>query len=217
MGEVKKYVKKPVVIEAIRFSDDSAVVLDAINEFMNAKDIIVDDSKGDVGIIIPTLEGDMRASVGDLIIKGVNGEFYPCKPDIFWKSYSHAESEVEMTLRPIFSSTERSVGVAPDADYGGAHEYTMKNSIGFSDGQAKYVDSYQKIQFVQKNLDGSMTPGIQSEQLLLLLIDRHKKLNEKFPSREGALAITKMEEALMWLEARVRERIERGVMGELKK
>ena len=36
---------------------------------------------------VHTLEGDMRASVGDWIIKGVNGEFYPCKPDIFEKTY----------------------------------------------------------------------------------------------------------------------------------
>lgn len=38
-------------------------------------------------MIIPTLEGDMEASLGDYIIKGVNGEFYPCKPDIFEKTY----------------------------------------------------------------------------------------------------------------------------------
>ena len=42
-------------------------------------------------IFIPTLEGVMRASVGDWIIKGVNGEFYPCKPDIFEKTYEPAE------------------------------------------------------------------------------------------------------------------------------
>ena len=45
---------------------------------------------GDPGIdhiLIPTLEGDIRAEPGDWIIKGVNGEFYPCKPDIFEKTY----------------------------------------------------------------------------------------------------------------------------------
>ena len=39
------------------------------------------------GLTIHTLEGDMIASIGDYIIKGVNGEFYPCKPDIFEKTY----------------------------------------------------------------------------------------------------------------------------------
>ena len=38
-------------------------------------------------LIIPTLEGDHEASVGDYIIKGVQGEFYPCKPDIFKQTY----------------------------------------------------------------------------------------------------------------------------------
>ena len=41
--------------------------------------------------LILTLEGDMKASFGDYIIKGVNGEFYPCKPDIFEKTYESIE------------------------------------------------------------------------------------------------------------------------------
>ncbi|WP_204664866.1 hypothetical protein [Dyadobacter sandarakinus] len=41
-------------------------------------------------ILIPTLEGVMEASLGDWIIRGVNGEFYPCKPDIFEKTYEPA-------------------------------------------------------------------------------------------------------------------------------
>lgn len=120
--------------------------------------------------------------------------------------------------RTVYPSSEKTILVAVDEDYGGAHHYSFVNSLGHQDGEPKYDnDSGQSIQFVQKNLDGSMTPGVQSEQLLIALIDRHKKLNNKFPSREGALAITKMEEALHWLEARVKERVERGVMGELKK
>ena len=39
------------------------------------------------GFYIPTLEGNMKANIGDYIIKGINGEFYPCKPDIFDKTY----------------------------------------------------------------------------------------------------------------------------------
>lgn len=45
------------------------------------------EDKNNPYIPIETLEGTMRASVGDYIIKGVNGEFYPCKPDIFEKTY----------------------------------------------------------------------------------------------------------------------------------
>lgn len=120
-------------------------------------------------------------------------------------------------LQPVFPSNQITSGVKTTDEYGGAHEYQFMNSKGFNNGEAQYDNSYQRIQFVKKESDGSMTPGLQSEQLLIALIDRHKKLNNKFPSREGALAITKMEEALQWLEARVKERIFRGVMGDLKK
>ncbi|HRD42181.1 MAG TPA: hypothetical protein PLN30_00445 [Ferruginibacter sp.] len=45
----------------------------------------------DQALTIPTLEGDMKASFGDWIIRGVNGEHYPCKPDIFDKTYEPAD------------------------------------------------------------------------------------------------------------------------------
>ena len=80
-----KYRKKPVIVEAYQTTEE---------------------------MIIHTLEGDMKASVGDFIITGVNGEQYPCKPDIFEKTYekieedyknrvigvdlNHAENEVEI-------------------------------------------------------------------------------------------------------------------------
>ena len=51
------------------------------------KPVIVDAYQTDKEMIIHTLEGDMKASVGDYIITGVNGEQYPCKPDIFEKTY----------------------------------------------------------------------------------------------------------------------------------
>ena len=120
-------------------------------------------------------------------------------------------------MQPVFPDIRPTVAVREDDEYGGAHEYQFQNSKGFNNGKAEYDDSFQRINFVKKESDGSMTPGIQSEQLMIALIDRHKKLNDKYPSREGALAITKMEEALQWLEARVKERIRRGVMGQLKK
>ena len=49
------------------------------------KSATIDDVKG--GFYIPTLEGNMKTNIGDYIIKGINREFYPCKPDIFDKTY----------------------------------------------------------------------------------------------------------------------------------
>lgn len=77
---MKKYRKKPVIIEAVQFTGNN---VDEILEF--AKDSFNNPSTSE--IVIPTLEGNMIASIGDYIIKGVNGEFYPCKPDIFDKTY----------------------------------------------------------------------------------------------------------------------------------
>ncbi|MEX0313428.1 MAG: hypothetical protein AB3N18_04560 [Allomuricauda sp.] len=122
-------------------------------------------------------------------------------------------------LKPVYPTNEISITVeeSSDLDYGGAHRYTFKNCVGWQDGMTKYESGEQTIQFVQKNEDGTIIPGLQSEQLLIALIDRHKKLNEKFPCRENALMITKLEECLMWQEARLRDRVDRGVMGDLKK
>lgn len=88
---IKKYKKKPVIIEAC--------VWDGTN-----KEELISFSKGAVSFLpvqrsdgvvihcyIKTLEGTMEANVGDYIICGVNGEFYPCKPDIFQKTYEAVE------------------------------------------------------------------------------------------------------------------------------
>lgn len=74
-----KYRKKPVVIEAVQWQGNN---WREITEW-GCKSAQTQDDE----LWIPTLEGIMKASVGDYIIKGVNGEFYPCKPDIFHKTY----------------------------------------------------------------------------------------------------------------------------------
>lgn len=77
--EVKKYRKKPVVIEAIRFT-----TVDALKKAF--PDIFVY-KKYKKKVVIQTLEGEMVISFGDYIIKGIKGEYYPCKPDIFEETY----------------------------------------------------------------------------------------------------------------------------------
>lgn len=87
---MKKYRKKPVVIEAIQFKDDPDTLIE-IQEFMQSELRISYENSDTPVIKIETLEGVMDASIGDWIIKGVNGEFYPCKPDIFEKTYEAVE------------------------------------------------------------------------------------------------------------------------------
>lgn len=84
-----KYKKKSVVIEAMQFTDTdkdrvyawaSSLQMNICPSFRDSKPVL----------LIPTLEGEMTASIGDYIIRGVNGELYPCKPDIFDKTYTDA-------------------------------------------------------------------------------------------------------------------------------
>lgn len=90
-----KYRKKPVIIEAIQFEDTSDRIIE-IHEFMGGDTIRVNyEDKDNPYLKIETLEGIMKASVGDYIIKGVNGEFYPCKPDIFEKTYERVIDEAD--------------------------------------------------------------------------------------------------------------------------
>lgn len=71
----------------------------------------------------------------------------------------------------------------------------------------------QEIKFYELNEDGTSTDGATVESVLHCSLGRLKDLNDKFPCRENAIAITKMQEALMWLEARTKDRIARGVEG----
>ena len=91
-----KYRKKPVVVEAVQWN---GLNLEEIKEFVGDSLIYnISDAAWKVGkdaptvhIKIKTLEGIMIAKAGDYIIRGVNGEIYPCKADIFEKTYEVAE------------------------------------------------------------------------------------------------------------------------------
>lgn len=79
-----KFRKKPVVIEAVKWNGNNhKEVIDF------AENKIWFDALGNMWIA--TLEGDMVAKKGDYIIKGVQGEYYPCKPDIFAETYEKTE------------------------------------------------------------------------------------------------------------------------------
>lgn len=86
MAKPEQWRKKSVVIEAIQWTGSNAVtLLDWIKPEARQEGAV---------IVIPTLEGDHEASLGDWIIKGVAGEFYPCKPDIFTMTYERASPAV---------------------------------------------------------------------------------------------------------------------------
>jgi len=80
----RRFRKKPVVIEAIRWDGDWV----AVCELAHGDPDIVRTPDG--LLLIATSEGEMRARAGDWIIRGVKGEYYPCKPDIFEATYEPA-------------------------------------------------------------------------------------------------------------------------------
>lgn len=95
------YRKKPVEIEAVQWTGENQREMfdfltggEKTDEYMTAsgENFYINHSKVKGGLIIRTLEGEHIASIGDYIIKGVAGEFYPCKPDIFARTYALTET-----------------------------------------------------------------------------------------------------------------------------
>lgn len=88
MSDPNRYRKRPVVIEAMGpiTHDNAGRIADWCGGWRD-----IDRASRAPSVIIRTLEGDMRASEGDFVIRGVQGEFYPCKPDIFDQTYELVE------------------------------------------------------------------------------------------------------------------------------
>lgn len=122
----------------------------------------------------------------------------------------------------VYPSDEATIYVKNDDTYGGAHTYKVLNCLGFNNGKTEYDANMDwgkipTLQFIQKNDDDTIIPGVQSEQLVLACLDRVRKLNARFPSEHNEKQIRGLEMFLEGCTDRVKERIERGVMGELKK
>lgn len=94
-----KYIKKPIVIEAVQIRGN----VKELESFIGDNgEVTFSDAAWEVGkgrpvttVVIHTLEGDMKASDGDYIIKGVKGEFYPCRKDIFEQTYDVFEPDAK--------------------------------------------------------------------------------------------------------------------------
>lgn len=105
---VQRFRKKPIEIEAVQFTDDKDDDnLMELADFIDNQDLIISYENGSNAPLlkIKTLEdanGSVHyASIGDWIIKGVNGEFYPCKPDIFEKTYEPVSEMHNVTTLEI--------------------------------------------------------------------------------------------------------------------
>ena len=96
------YKKKPTIIEALQWTGKNHHEMfeflgGKTNESIktNGKNFYIDHSKVNGGLVIKTLEGEHIASINDYIIKGIRGEFYPCKPDIFNETYEEVKEIIK--------------------------------------------------------------------------------------------------------------------------
>ena len=168
---MQKFVKKPVVIEAIQY--DGANITE-IESFVGAKLPSVWLSVEDTQLVIPTLEGDMKVSKGDYVIKGIKGEFYPCKPDVFKSTYNVIEDN-----NGILSEGEKRV------------------RTNFNVSAAKTVDTAKQLMAEAINLLSRDQNDVASYYYDNVNTTQYRELSGDY-QREVATAKTKIEEAAMW-------------------
>jgi hypothetical protein len=85
---VKKYTKKPLVVEALKWDGNNR---SEVFDFCSLSYFNYEFGSSEPKLVIQTLEGPMTASVGDYIIRGIKNEFYACKPDVFKLTYDSVE------------------------------------------------------------------------------------------------------------------------------
>lgn len=90
---MRKFRKKPIIVEAIQNTGGNKLEINAFvgKKLEHGKFTCDDTGNNGFPLVISTLEGDMVCSVGDWVIKGIKGEFYPCKPDIFEQTYEEVK------------------------------------------------------------------------------------------------------------------------------
>ena len=168
---MQKFVKKPVVIEAIQY--DGANITE-IETFVRGKLPTIMTSDLGAQLVLSTLEGDMKVTKGDYVIKGIKGEFYPCKPDIFKSTYNVIEDN-----NGILSEGEKRV------------------RTNFNVSSLKIVDETKQLMAKAINLLSTDQNSVASYYYDNPNTIQYRDLSGGY-QREVATAKTKIEEAAMW-------------------
>lgn len=146
-----KYRKKPVVIDAFKWTGGPDQAEDpewAIEAIANGAITFPGGGTKDCVMRIHTLEGDMTAQQGDYIIRGVNGEIYPCKPDIFEKTYESADRGSAFTLNEHARLAQRTAN--PSLTWA----QKIRNGVYGLNGEAgECIDLIKKAEFQGHELD----------------------------------------------------------------
>ena len=136
-----KYRKKPVEVEAFRMGIDN--IPDWFMDKITSNEIILSRNLDETYCHIETLEGTMKADYGDYIIRGVNGEIYPCKPDIFEKTYERAEKMIDILLTCIEIAQNKGI-LFNEKDLDKAKEY-VENILDEDELERILEDTYSSL------------------------------------------------------------------------
>lgn len=218
-----KATKKPVTIECFKYDGD---LKNSNGEYYVPEWAVEAEKNGTIffkdqgEMYIKTLEGDHRASVGDYIIRGVNGELYPCKPDIFEKTYDVVDGDSSVrefveTKHNLLTTKYTKVLEESEYQYNAPHTFRVIKAQEETSEEHKGENLVlSEIHFQEGPIKECGVNGVCNEDLLVMVIRRLQGFQEsKFRCRENAMAITKIEAALLWLRKRTMARENRGVEG----
>lgn len=143
-----KYRKKPTVVEAMQLTNENLL---EVKEWCNGELVPNAETSG-YDLYISTLEGIMHADINDYIIQGVEGNFYPCKPDIFEKTYEVAsqQSQLDDNQQIVLEWLKNEIS-ENDLQYtlwSFAEDVYEKLEIGA--GSLPYVEAWEKLKEKQK-------------------------------------------------------------------
>lgn len=218
-----KATKKPVTIECFKYDGD---LKNSNGEYYVPEWAVEAEKNGTIffkdqgEMYIKTLEGDHHASVGDYIIRGVNGELYPCKPDIFEKTYDIVDGDSRVrefveTRHDLLTTKYTKVLEEYEYQYNAPHTFKVVKAQEETSEEHKGENLVlAEIHFQEGPIKECGVNGVCNEDLLVMVVRRLEGFqNSEFKCRENACAITKLEEALMWLRKRTMGRENRGVEG----
>lgn len=221
--DINTYTKKPVAIKAAQLTKS---VWDAIDENcprktfeINGQDVqAYKKTDGQKTFLLQTLEGQMEADINDWLIIGIKGEIYACKPDIFEKTYtgpqySDKENIAGVEFVKLYEEDKGHTAVyaidKPAINNNAYHEFVIKHEPENATDKVLQIIKLQNGNFAEFGHNGIFT-----EHLLVIAKDCLERFNtSKYSCRENSIAITKIEEALMWIDKRMAKRVERGVYG----
>lgn len=203
-----QYRTKTSIIKAIQYDGDNSAEI-----VVKAAGFVAFDT--DAGVLIArTRNGSVPVNPDDYVIIR-SDEAYPCPPNVFDEKYESDVPVQTYAWREVLDhrvegkgggADDTRVFVMDEPGQGGAsHEYVVTGS----DGNAMLRVNFQNGPIQEHGVNGS-----QQEHLLAIVIDRLRSFQAgPFANRYNALALTKCEEALMWLQRRTVDRIRRGVEG----